>query len=134
MKSKSVYWLRWIAVLPAAVIGYFLGYAVMKLTSLLRIWFEADREGNFFETYGVPVIAGGVAGYALVMAGTLISPAHNKIVALILLLISTCAVGIGIFLLSARLFSWPHLLEIIGQITGSVIAYFIYLKQSEEFD
>lgn len=63
MDNPKYYWLRWIGVLPAAILSYVLGYAVLIIMNWLsvKIHIRSDGDGGWMSVYVWPIIATGVA-------------------------------------------------------------------------
>ena len=89
---------RWIAVLPGAVLGFFISYALIKLFNLLSNWFAEVSPDSPFASFTDNVILAGFAGFIFVYFGCKIAPNHKKIVAYCLtgLIILFCGMGLSI--------------------------------------
>lgn len=124
MNNPKLNWLRWILVIPFAL----LGYGIILLLQGLENWFYEPP--IWFITYlQSPVFSFGSA-FAFVMVGTEMAPMHKKTSGLILLLISIMIFGVLIFLaIEAHLYK--SFIYIIPGILGAFLSYKMVESQYE---
>jgi len=94
-------------------------------------WRDDNGEVGWQIKYVLPLICSAIGGYAFVLSGYWTAPMGKKIVALILLVIIVLFSGIGGF----AAYHYSHtepILEAIGQLAGSVIAYLKINNNSED--
>lgn len=116
-------WLRWLGVLPVAIIAYLIAYNLLRLLSLLGNLLEGNSPNGWYNLYIVPVIAAGVAGYAYINSGVSIAPLYKKETGLILVVLMALITG------AALLIELGHtrimgILELSASLVGTVIGYF----------
>ncbi len=123
MNNPKFNWLRWIAVLPLAIVCYFVGYALTNIVGHISAYFGGDSDDYYWVTHiTLPMIASGMSGYCFIKAGTFMAPYYKKVTGIILLICFSPLLFLSIFLLS-RQFKWQSLLEFIGTTIGLIIAY-----------
>lgn len=90
MKEAIINLLRWVAVLPGAIIACMLASVIMKL---LDSYFQAYVYAN---SWWLELVNSGVSGYAFVYAGCYIAPKYKYIVSIVLSTIMgiICVAGI----------------------------------------
>lgn len=132
MKIDNYKWLRWIAVLPSAILGYLLVYGLLKLVVLLSLWLNVNsKNAPFLWEYTLPAIASGFGSYFFIYFGAWVAPSFKKTTSLILLIIMSLAMGISVLALIKE-FNIALLLEIIGNLIGIVVGY--KKNENEYFD
>lgn len=124
MKEKTIIVLRWVSVLPAAVIAYLLSYWLLLILNWLsvRLYFSSDSDGGWMSLYVWPVIAYGVAGYYFVSFGSYAAPSNKNTVKLILMILATLISGASLVWL-IRMQQYGEIVGAIAQIVGAVIAF-----------
>ncbi|RYE57173.1 MAG: hypothetical protein EOP48_06400 [Sphingobacteriales bacterium] len=127
MNNPKLYWLRWVGILPCAVVCYLIAFFSVKLYDFIFLRAEAG-DINLLHLI-VPGLASGIAGYFFVYIGTAIAPNYRKIVALILMIIAVLVSGMGAFILIIYRFDWQVLLETLGQVVGAAIAFYVLLEE-----
>jgi hypothetical protein len=75
---------RWVAVLPAAVVGLFVGSIVSNIFFMLQRFFIGGSPDSFWADFNYYIFSAGIAGAAAVYFGCLTAPSHRKIVGLVL--------------------------------------------------
>lgn len=123
MKEKLIYYSRWFAIIPIAIVCYYLSYVAMKLITSIQKFFYNDDVGNsWILKYTAPIFTSGIAGYAFVSIGKKVAPKHKETVGLVLLIITCIVSGIGLFA-AILLHHYMSILEIVGQTIGAIIGY-----------
>ncbi len=123
MNNPKYYWLRWIGVLPSAVIGYLLIYFLLKLIMVISLWLNIDRgDAPYLMEYILPGIAAGYGSFCFVTFGAYLAPTNKRTTALVLLIIMSCFVGMSVFIMIHN-FHWQLLVETLGNAIGCFIAY-----------
>lgn len=98
--------LRWIAVLPAAIAGSVLGYAAVKLLSMLLNGRTHYLIGDGMLSGGALswqslvsfIFANAVFGFVFVYAGVYTAPAYKKITSIVLTVVLAILIGVSITL------------------------------------
>lgn len=122
--------LRWISILPSSIIVFLIARGLFNV--MIHFLWREDGDDPFMLKYVAPLIYCGVAGYASISVGWWLAPNYKKHAVLILLLLYTLITGAVIFMYFAYTYiSVGSLLEAIGQLIGSVIAY-IKINNDEE--
>lgn len=116
-------WLRWIAVLPAAILSYLIAYNLLRLLNLFNNLFDGRSNEGWYSLYIIPVIAAGAAGYCFVAWGSFVAPSHRKHTGIILLILIALLTG-GALLVEISKTRAMGIIELVGSIVGAVIAYF----------
>lgn len=94
MKGKTIYWLKWFAVLPTSIIAYLLG----NLLSIGVFWVANELDAlTWVSEHFSKEIAAGIASYFFMSAGIVIAPSHKKITALVLLIVFVLLSGFTMF-------------------------------------
>lgn len=129
-KTKTIF--RWIAVLPASIIGMFIGYVLAILN------------GNFFgnstnvisiNTIITFVISNAVSGAAFIYAGTYMAPNYKKITAIILTVLFSifgtisCILELGMNGIGSTF--WGIIISFIAAVISCII---ICSKENEELE
>src|SRR5215475_2452206 len=93
--NQLIYWLRWIAVLPASLVG-FAFYLVLGWLLLLML--STFISGSFYVllTLAVTLIFNSMSGYSAIKAGSLIAPTRTFQSALTLVLLYVSATIVGV--------------------------------------
>ncbi len=120
--NPNLYWLRWIAILPASIATYLLGYAATMIFGYVVRYFS-DHDGfQWLNHIMFPLIASGVAGYYYIIVGTDLAPYHKKIVATVL----TTIMFIYLILCCIWVFDqkdWRTGIEVIGTVVGIIKSF-----------
>ena len=89
-ESSKSYWLRWICVLPLAIIAFFLTSLVFKtFFNFLGIIFHIV----WIKRYLVTFLAGTMSGVYFILAGYFVTPKYKKPIILILFAIMVLYLG-----------------------------------------
>ena len=108
--------LRWIAVLPAAILGLLLAYLFIGFTKNLT---------SFADTWLIKCFTGLFCGYLFVYAGTTIAPSHKTKTAFVLFLL-ICSLAILNWFLSG--FTPNYQYSIITDLFAIIGAFVCYGK------
>jgi hypothetical protein len=131
MKTTVINILRWIAIIPAALLSYFLGYALYKV-----IFWISDRlyshEDGWMALYITPAIAAGAAGYFFITSGHWLAPMHKRYAALGLLIIISMIMGIAVFT-GAIYGQVMGIVESVASVVGAVIGYIQCLEDENDY-
>ena len=117
-KEKLIIVLRWIGVLPCALLASLSAYLLMFLFSRLSL-----NTDSWLIVYILPLICSYISGFAFMTVGILLAPSHTRIVALIL----TATLLVILRMEIIPVFSSKEYLEFtrfITTVAGSTIAYF----------
>lgn len=121
---RIVYWLRWIATFPVALLCYGLLLAVVYV---LELWIEilADHNNEIpILCLVLPALLAGFAGYFAVSVGAYIAPTHKKAIGLTLM-IFLCLISLAAsFFLSIYRLNILMLAEVILNALGAALAYY----------
>ena len=128
--NPKFYWLRWIAVLPAAVVAYFVVYYLFWFFAYVASFFSDQTWWDWiFKT----TLGTGVGGAAFVFIGAAVAPLHQKYVAFALMIIVILICGFTTFaLIFAPNTHWESWLQVIAQLVGAIIAYFQIIQAESE--
>lgn len=127
MKQNLITILRWIGVLPMAIIGNFLVFWIFYYTQS----FYHD-ENSKYVIYFVPVLSSFFSGIAIISAGVMTAPAHKKITGLVLLVVVTLLMGFSTFYnLIER--NYLEFIKDISSVIGSTVAFLIAGREEEIF-
>ena len=118
VKEKSIYALRWLAILPAAVVIYLGAYYIFAGLGLFSPY------SSWLDRYVYPAAAGGIAGYAFVKTAYMIAPA-SKMVAALVSAILMVVIMIGLLILGFPQRVGLGVLVVIASAVGSIIGYIL---------
>ena len=129
MKKKSFAWLRWIAVLPAAILGFAVAYLFSILFGYLNF-----SDHSFYRVLMI-FLSNGIGGAGWTLAGALTAPSKKRLISVILSTIGCClVVGSLVFAYFTGTPTWQivvgDILTFIGLIAGAYVVYNMY----DEFD
>lgn len=124
MKQKLIVIIRWIGVLPCAIIACALAYLLANICQS----FYADEKSKY-AIYVIPVASSLVSGLAFLYSGVITAPAYRKYVALILMVLLCVSSVIG-GVLNVVDGEYFKLFKAIAALVGVVLAYFMF--QDEE--
>ena len=117
-KEKLIIALRWIGVLPCALLASLSAYLLMFLFSRLSL-----NTDSWLIVYILPLICSYISGFAFMTVGILLAPSYTRIVALILTVTLLVILRTGIM----PVFPSKEYLEFtqfVITVAGSTIAYF----------
>lgn len=83
---------RWIAVLPAAVIGGLVGYSALKVPAMLLSAIVPGRSVTNLDE----LLYTAVSGFLFILAGAIVAPNGRKVASVVLLILYAVLTGIGI--------------------------------------
>lgn len=112
-RSQTNATLRWIAILPTALIAALVAYFVIKTANFIFSGMQGVDTGSYLFRAAVDLMSSTAMGAGFVYAGTWVSPDHKKPVAYVL-------AAIGLVLAGTLLFPALWLSNYLA--TGSVIA------------
>ena len=118
MRERLVIILRWIGVVPCALLALLLPYLLSSLFNWLPV-----NTASWVMVYILPLICAYISGFVFMTVGILIAPSHVRIVALILsgILLIFLGSGIASAVSSKQYF---ELIKYASAVIGSNIAYF----------
>lgn len=119
--NPSYYWLRWILVLPFAVLALVLGEALINLFNYINVWFFGWKDNSPYVLVA-NVIAAGCGGFYFIGAGSMAAPMHKRTTGLILLVLLVAAFGFVVFI-SIQSKNWKALILAVASIIGAIAAY-----------
>lgn len=127
-QSPWVYWLRWVALLPAAFAAYFVAQLIY---ALIQTVFTNESD------WWIQLANSAIGPAAFVYYGTLTAPSH-RVQTAIGLSIVICSIQISIVTLSAlttRQFGWPFVWLCVCVVVGIAAAIGVcthFLKEEKE--
>lgn len=83
---------RWIAVLPAAVVGGFVGYSALKVPAMLLSAIVPGRSVTNLDE----LLYTAVSGFLFIFAGAIVAPNDRRVASVVLLILYSVLTGIGI--------------------------------------
>lgn len=122
--------LRWILVLPAAVLGYAVAFF------LARGWgYLTNIDGSFLYQFISMFVSDAIGGVGWTVAGSLTAPTYKKQVSFVLCTIGCCiVVGLFIYILLAGLTTWQSVVGDVLTIVGLIGGVYIVHKEADNFD
>lgn len=119
MKRTLISTLRWLTVLPCAIIASCVAYLFFKYAQTFFV-----DENSKYAIYVVPVVASLISGVALVYAGVWCAPDFKKQTALVLLVLYCLIMGYGTVL---KMIDREYLdfARYVASIVGVVIGYVV---------
>ncbi|WP_411895728.1 hypothetical protein [Winogradskyella sp. A2] len=126
MKNRIIYYLRWILVLPAVVLTFFITSLIISVILWMVNSFSWDLA--IIDTIFQDVLKNGAIGYYSLLVSAIVAPKSKKITALIILIIICMLLAINIFL---AIYYTDDYISIIGSISLIVGATFSYYKLNE---
>lgn len=129
-KSKKVLLnsFRWLAVLPAAVLGSWLVYIICVFGN--KITYSIFQTHATIWNYGVLFFAHLIMGGAFMMIGVSVAPLYKCIVAIILFCLVCISSGMTIFANIINGFEWSNLVCTICTIGGASYCLYLYSKEN----
>lgn len=117
-KEKMILTLRWIGILPCALLASLSGYFLIFLFSRLSLSTDSWLTG-----YILPLICFYISGFAFMTVGILLAPSQTRLVALLLTAMLLIILRIGIIpVLSSKIY--PEFTQYVVTVVGSTFAYF----------
>ncbi len=89
--------LRWIAVLPSALLGGWLAWILVKGLNRITFAWQGIDPDSFFSRVFIEGISHGALGAAAVYVGARLAPSHKRIVVFILATLLVAAAGFLLF-------------------------------------
>lgn len=123
MNKSIITVLRWVGVLPSAVISYFLIYAISKTIGLSSI----DDSNDISAVFILPIVSSVLAVYAYITVGCILAPYYKFRTAIILAIPMACLLLFSLYLQVLR-FHIPTFFELIGSFIGLIVAIIFSLK------
>lgn len=126
---------RWLAVIPAAIVGLFTGWIVSTIFFTLQTWFLGGSQDSFWSDINFYILSSGISGAAAVYFGCRTAPSHRKIVALVLgALIVVTATGNEIvgFINDGGELVWG-IISAIASVTGAGWIVYLFFEEGEDF-
>lgn len=116
--------IRWIGILPVAILAYVLSYLFFQFAYSLF----ADND-SLFEKYLIAIISSATSGFIYILAGSFVAPSNKITVSLTLLILVLLLAGVEIFIdiFNKRYF---ELFELVVSLIGSTAGYFASKSQS----
>jgi hypothetical protein len=124
MKTTKYDWLKWIGVLPFALVVSIATTIVLRLLVFLQTFFGRDvNDLNIFTEYITPIISSGAGGYAYILAGTFLAPNHKKNTGVILIIVYALLIGAALMvqIVERKYFG---IIESVASLVGILIAFF----------
>ena len=117
-REKLTFILRWIGILPCALLALSLSYLLISLFNRLSV-----NTDSWILVYILPLIGAYISGFAYMTVGILVAPSRIRTVALILsgILLIILGSGIASAISSKQYF---ELIKYASTVIGSNIAYF----------
>ena len=121
--NKTNNTLRWIGVIPCALIAAFIVQSVISwlITSAYRNGYGASIDSSIFLSNTVQFIAQLLIGYCFVSAGTWCAPARKREVAIALAILTSLATSMNI-MTSGYLANSINYAIVAGRIVGAILA------------
>lgn len=120
--NPKLNWLRWIAVLPAALLASVIAYLFVFYTQ--RFFMDAN---SGYAIYVLPCESAAFSGGALVYYGAWVAPTYKKTTALVLLILSAVIMGAGIFMTIIQR-EYLMMAKDISCLLGAIIGYAIIVN------
>ena len=97
-RQQTITVVRWIGVLPCALLGGWLAYVIIGLLQWVTLWFGGIfSPDSFGMQFAVETSRSVAAGAALVYLGVIVAPAHRRPVAYCLAALGVLLVGFSLF-------------------------------------
>ena len=117
-KEKLIIALRWIGILPCALLASLSGDLLIFLFSWLSL-----HTDSWMIDYVLPLICFYISGFAFMTVGILMAPSQTRLVALLLTAMLLIILRIGIIpVLSSKIY--PEFTQYVVTVVGSTFAYF----------
>lgn len=133
MKAKTI--LRWIAVLPASIIGLFLGYAInaIIINYVLSVFIKSP-DGPGIPGIIVTILSSGLSGFWYVVYGAYVAPSYKFITSLVLTVIMAIFSTISIMLNIMQGGTWITSLGIIVTLIATLATCIALYIDRDEFE
>jgi len=127
VKSILFYWLRWLAVLPGAIICGELGWLITKLCWSFGFSFVASgiNSESIIVKWNFYAVTNAALGVAFVFGASFIAPNRKTIVAIIFAILILIFSGVGLYTSIMMKEFWVTFSSIFTGIGGVVMAYLI---------
>jgi hypothetical protein len=124
-ESPKSYWLRWVGVLPIAIIVFVIVSPIVKLGWDITLYFGITfGSAEFIKRYIVAFIAGYFTGNAFIAVGVIIAPQYKSGTALVLLILMVLSLG-AIMALGFHNNEYNPWAENVGILIGVLLRYVI---------
>lgn len=129
LKLRFMIALRWIAVLPASVLGSYLVY-------ILFFWMNKSKDYpltnlDSFWDYAIMFISHTLMGGAFMGIGVYIAPSSKRICACVLFAIACIFSGMALFANIATGFHWVSLVSLICLLAGAGYVFYIFITDEK---
>lgn len=129
MENKIIYALRWLAVLPSAIIGALVG------TVLANIAYKVAENYVGESVLGVFLAASVLSGLGFVFCGGYVAPTQKSKTSLVLAIILTVAwVALSVFDFCSNGFCWDAWKTVIAGVFSIVGGFVAYSKIDENYE
>lgn len=128
--------IRWVAVLPTAAVGLFLGSIFSNIFFTIQGWFLGIEPDSGFGKINFWIISSAIGSGACVYFGSKVAPSHRKIVSMVLgvLIVSFYAIGLFSSIFTAEdQIVWKTLSAVAAIFTAGVVVY-NFFEQGDDFD
>lgn len=116
-KETMIFYLRWIVLLPGALVGSWIAYAATKLVIVFGAFFVGQSEG-FFTIFYNEFLASFAMGAAFIYSGSYIAPKHKRYTAVTMIGILLMLMG-ALVLASIWISEYFTLWAVFGHIAGA---------------
>jgi hypothetical protein len=83
-REKAIELLRWVGVIPAAVLGGYAAYVVFVLQNMVVHYLQVGPYIDFFQRFLLVIASNAVAGVVTVIAGAMTAPRCRRVTAIVL--------------------------------------------------
>lgn len=140
--SPKSSWLRWLGLLPIAVIAYLIVSPLVKtIGDLIQMWNEIDnmdrptRFGDLITRYIVTFVAGVLSSEIFIYVGVFIAPKFKKQTAFVFMILMLLIAVVGIYLgylgYDPNPRQYSAMAENIGILLGAIHGYSIFSKHRQ---
>jgi len=126
MKEKVINALRWIAVLPASVVGSYLVYLAYYWLNRTYIFTNGDYLWNHISMFIASMLMGGT----FIAIGVSVAPSHQKVCASVMFGFWCIISGAALFANIVTGFSWTSFISLICSLIGAGYAFYASIKDN----
>lgn len=125
---------RWIAVLPVAIAGLFLGSIISNIFFAVQRFFVGGSPDSFWVDVNYWILSAGIASAAAVYFACRTAPSHRKIVSLVIgaILVALATISVMSSIYEAENIAWTIASAIASMFGGGVVIY-TFFEEGEEF-
>lgn len=121
---------RWLAVIPVAILGLFLGGIVSNIFFAIQGWFIGINPDSVWANINFWIISSAISTGASVYFGSMVAPSHRKIVSMVL---AAPIVGLSFLNIFGAVYSgedvvWTILASVAGMLAAGFIVYNFFEK------